>query len=48
MVASSIARISPYYSGRNGSLIPIGKKGRFLLMVNAEKRNGNVNDRIVN
>ena len=43
MVANSVARISPCYRGRNGSLLPIGKKGRFLLMVNVEKRNGNVN-----
>ena len=32
-----VARISPCYRGRNGSLLPIGQKGRFLLMVNAEK-----------
>ena len=33
MVASSVARISPYYRGRNGSLMSIGHKGRFMLMV---------------
>ena len=32
-----VARISPCYRGRNGSLMPIGHKGRFLLMVNVEK-----------
>ena len=32
-----VARIYPCYRGRNGSLLPIGQKGRFLLMVNAEK-----------
>ena len=37
MVASSIARIYPYYKGRNGSLIPIGNRGRFLLMVKMQK-----------
>ena len=29
MVASSVAGISPCYSGRNGSLLSIGQKGRF-------------------
>ena len=33
----TVARISPCYRGKNGSLMPIGNKGRFLLMVNAEK-----------
>ena len=38
-VVCNVARISPCYRGRNGSLMLIGHKGRFLLMVNAEKRN---------
>ena len=32
-----VARISPCYRGRNGSLMPIGHKGRFLLMVKMQK-----------
>ena len=35
--ADPVARISPYYRGRNGSLMPIGHKGRFLLMVKMQK-----------
>ena len=35
---NTIARNSPYYKGMNGSLMPIGHKGRFLLMVNAENK----------
>ena len=38
MVASYVARIYPWYRGRNGSLMPIGNKGRFMLMVNAENK----------
>ena len=34
-----VARIYPCYKGRNGSLMPIGHKGRFLLWMNAEKQN---------
>ena len=37
MVASSVARISSCYRGKNGSLMPIGHKGRFLLMVKMQK-----------
>ena len=32
-----VAGISPYYRGRNGSLLPIGKKGRFLLVGKCRK-----------
>ena len=32
-----VAGISPYYRGGNGSLMPIGHKGRFLLMVKIQK-----------
>ena len=32
-----VVRISPHYRGRNGSLMPIGHKGRFLLMVKMQK-----------
>ena len=32
-----VARISPCYRGRNGSLLPIGQKGRFLLVGNCRK-----------
>ena len=42
MVASSVAGISPYYRGRNGSLLPIGKKGRFLLVGKCRKIKHNV------
>ena len=38
MVASYVARIYPYYRVWNDSLMPIGHKGRFLLMVNAENK----------
>ena len=41
----TVAWISPCYRGKNGSLIPIGNKGRFLLMVNVENKT-NGNDRI--
>ena len=37
LLEGHVARISPCYKGRNGSLLSIGQKGRFLLMVNAEK-----------
>ena len=37
MVANSVERISLCYRGRNGSLIPIGHKGRFPLMVKMQK-----------
>ena len=30
--AAIVVRISPYYRGRNGSLLSIGQKGRFLLV----------------
>ena len=32
-----VARISPCYRGRNASLMPIGHKGRFLLMAKMQK-----------
>ena len=41
MVASSVARISPYYRGRNGPLLSIGQKGRFLrVKMLKRKQNG--------
>ena len=43
-----VARISPCYRGRNASLMPIGHKGRFLLMVKCRKRNRNDRSRTVN
>ena len=33
----ALVRISPHYRGRNGSLVPIGKKGRFLPLENSKK-----------
>ena len=39
MVFISIVRISPHYRGKNGSLVPIGHKGRFLPLENSKKRN---------
>ena len=45
MVASSVAGISPYYRGRNGSLPSIGRKGRFLCG-NAENKWIESKDRI--
>ena len=38
MVAGSVAGISPYYRGRNGSLLSIGHKSRFLHVENVEKK----------
>ena len=38
MVASSVAGISPCYRGRNGSLMSIGDKGRFLGVENSERK----------
>ena len=34
MVANAVVRISPHYRSRNGSLVPIGHKGRFILLEN--------------
>ena len=34
----TIARTSPCYRGRNGSLLSIGQKGRFLRVENAERK----------
>ena len=39
----NVVRIYPYYRGRNGSLKPIGHKGRFLPLENS-KKNGSKND----
>ena len=33
----SVVRISPHYRGWNGSLVPIGHKGRFLPLENSKK-----------
>ena len=38
MVASFVAGISPCYRGRNGSLMSIGQKGRFMHVENAVKK----------
>ena len=38
MVAGSVAGISPCYRGRNGPLLSIGHKGRFLRVENAVKK----------
>ena len=35
-VAKVVVRISPHYKGRNGSLVPIGHKGRFVLFENSK------------
>ena len=37
-VAKAVVRISPHYRNRNGSLVPIGHKGRFLPLENSKKR----------
>ena len=37
--ASCVVRISPPYRGRNGCLVPIGHKGRFLPFENSKKQN---------
>ena len=39
LVRDFVAAISPCYRGKNGSLLSIGHKGRFLLVVNAENKN---------
>ena len=36
---STVVRISPHYKGKNGSLVPIGHKGRFLPLENSKKQN---------
>ena len=38
-IVPAVIGISPYYRGRNGSLLSIGQKGRFLLVLNAENEN---------
>ena len=38
----TIVRISPHYRTKNGSLVPIGHKGRFQLFENRKKWNGNM------
>ena len=38
MVAKFVAGISPCYKGRNGSLLSIGQKGKFLRVENAERK----------
>ena len=37
-MVAPVAMIYPCYKGRNDSLMPIGHKGRFLLMVNVEDK----------
>ena len=44
----SVVRISPHYRSKNGSLMPIGHKGRFLPFENRKKRNGNSINRTSN
>ena len=34
-----VVRIYPHYRGKNGSLVPIGHKGRFLPLENSKKQN---------
>ena len=36
-VAKAVVRISPHYRGKNGSLVPIGHKGRFLPLESSKK-----------
>ena len=36
-VAKAVVIISPHYRGKNGSLVPIGHKGRFLPFENSKK-----------
>ena len=43
-----VMRISPYCRSKNGSLVPIGHKGRFLLLENRKKWNGNSINRVAN
>ena len=38
-VTKAVVRISPHYRGWNGSLVPIGHKGRFQLLENSKKWN---------
>ena len=38
-VAKAVVRISPHYRGKNGSLVPIRHKGRFLPLENSKKQN---------
>ena len=37
-IKDHVAGISPYYKGRNGSLLSIGQKGRFLHVENVERK----------
>ena len=46
--ASPVVRISPHRRSKNGSLVPIGHKGRFLLFENKKKRNDNTINRATN
>ena len=41
MVAKAIVRISPHYRSKNGSLVPKGHKGRFLLFENRKNEREN-------
>ena len=47
-VAIAVVRIADHYRGRNGSLMPIGHKGRFLLFENRKKLKGNNLNRTTN
>ena len=38
MVANVVVRIYPHYRSRDGSLVPIGHKGRFLLLENRKNK----------
>ena len=38
VLISIVAGISPCYRGKNGSLLSIGQKGRFLRVENAERK----------
>ena len=39
LIVGTVVKISPHYRSRNGSLVPIWHKDRFLLFENRKKRN---------
>ena len=44
LLLGPVVRISPHCRSKNGSLVPIGHKGRFLLLENRKnKRENNIN-----
>ena len=48
MVAKAVVRISPHCKTKNGSLVPIGHMGRFLLFKNKKNEMENSINRTVN